>query len=243
MMMMTKSLLNTRWEDICVYEDDQYAVMNKPHGLATLEDRASPINVLKIVREKYPAATPCHRLDKETSGVLVVAKTDDAYKYFAGKLEARQIKKVYHAVVNGIQSFQNFEAGEPLFSSGSKTRVDRAGKQSLTLVQTLEVFKKHTLLKCFPVTGRMHQIRVHLAYHGASIVHDPLYGGNSAYLSELKKNFNQKKHEDENPMIRRLALHAFSITFDHPQTGETVEIEAPYPKDFEVLVKQLRKFS
>ncbi len=241
--MTNKSLLSLQWKDICILEDDQYAVINKPHGLSTLEDRSSPVNVLKIVREKYPTATPCHRLDKETSGVLVVAKTDDAYKYFAGKLEARQIKKVYHAVVNGILSFQNFEADEPLYSSGSKTRVDRAGKNSLTLVQTLEVFKKHSLLKCFPVTGRMHQIRVHLAHHGAPIVQDPLYGGDSAYLSDLKKNFNLKKHEDENPMIRRLALHAFSITFDHPETGEAVEIEAPYPKDFEVLVKQLRKFS
>lgn len=243
MTMTTKSLKNTSWKELCLFEDEHFAVVNKPAGLSTLEDRSSPIDLLKIVREKYTSATPCHRLDKETSGVLVVAKTDDAYKYFAGKLEARQVKKVYHAVTNGVHSFQDFEAGESLYSSGSKTRVDRSGKPSLTLVQTLEVFKKHTLVKCFPVTGRMHQIRVHLSYHGAPIVHDPLYGGESAYLSELKRNFNQKKFEEENPMIRRLALHAHSITFDHPETGDLMEIEAPYPKDFAVLVKQLRKFS
>ena len=230
------------WKDIILYQDDFLIIINKPAGVSTLDDRTSDLNILKLAREQNPEATTCHRLDKETSGVLVIANHPDTYKYFALKLEKREVKKVYHAVVSGCHSFNDFEATESLYSSGGKTRVDRDGKESLTLIQTLEVYKKHTLLKCFPFTGRTHQIRVHLSHHGAPIISDEMYGGEYAYLSMLKRNYNLKKFEEESPMIRRMALHASTITFLHPTTKETLEIEAPYPKDFEVLVKQLRKF-
>ena len=89
----------------------------------------------------------------------------------------------------------------------------------------------------------MHQIHVHLSYTGASIVSDEMYVGQQTYLSEFKRNFNQKKYEEERPIITRMALHANSITFVHPKSDKEVSVEAPYPKDFDVLVKQLRKFS
>lgn len=241
--MTTKNTLKISWEDLLIQEDENYAFINKPAGLSTLDDRSSKMSVLSLAKEQDKSFTPCHRLDKETSGVLSVAKNEEAYKYFAQRLEAREVKKVYHAVVNGIHDFQNVEADEPLYSSSSKSRVDFNGKPSLTLIQTLKIYKKHTLVKCFPFTGRMHQIRVHLAFHQAPIVSDSFYGGAPAYLSELKRNFNQKKYEDENPMIRRLALHAFSLSFLDPKTDKTTTIEAPYPKDFAVLVKQLGKFT
>ncbi len=231
-----------KWKDLIVYSDDSYSIINKPAGIATLDDRASEYNILKLAREQNPDATPCHRLDKETSGVLVIANHAEAYKYFAANLESREVKKVYHAVVDGLHSFDNVEADMPLYSTGSKTRIDRNGKESLTLIQTLKAFKKHTLVKCFPFTGRMHQIRVRLAYLGAPIVSDQLYGGREAFLSVLKRNYKQKKYEEEQPLIRRIALHAASITFVHPESEQSVKVEAPYPKDFEVLVKQLQKF-
>jgi 23S rRNA pseudouridine955/2504/2580 synthase len=240
--MTIKPPKDIQWKNLILHRDDNFTLINKPAGLSTLEDRASDVDVLKLARQENPKSTPCHRLDKETSGVLVVANHEEAYRYFAQKLEHREVKKIYHTVVDGVHAFQDFEANEPLYSTGQKTRVDREGKPSLTLIQTMDTFKRHTLIKCFPFTGRMHQIRVHLAHHGAPIVADTHYGGKQAYLSELKKNFNQKKFEEEVPMIRRLALHAFSISFVHPETGETTTVEAPYPKDFDVFVKQLRKF-
>lgn len=241
--MTNKQLTKLNWKDLVIQEDEYFAFVNKPAGLSTLDDRASGVSVLSLGKGISKDYSPCHRLDKETSGVLAVAKTEDAYKYFAQKLEAREVKKVYHAVVNGIHDFQNTEADEPLYSSSSRSRVDFNGKPSLTLIQSLQIFKKHTLVKCFPFTGRMHQIRVHLAHRSAPIVSDSFYGGAPAYLSELKRNFNQKKYEDENPMIRRLALHAQSLSFSDPKTEKTVTIDAPYPKDFAVFVKQLGKFS
>lgn len=241
--MKTNFLKKFSWQDAILFQDEDFTIINKPPGLSTLEDRSSDQSVLGFAKMKNDQASPAHRLDKDTSGVLVIANHSDAYKYFAEKLEHREVKKVYHAVVDGIKSFENFEAAESLHSSSNKTHMDRDGKPSLTLIQSLEFFKKHTLLKCFPVTGRMHQIRVHLAHHRSPIVHDALYGGPPAFLSDLKKNFNLGKFEEERPMISRLALHARSITFVHPKTGETVEVEASYPKDFDVFVKQLRKFS
>ena len=230
------------WEDLIIYRDEFFTIINKPSGISTLNDRISDLNILKMAREQNQAVSVCHRLDKETSGVLVLANHSEAYKDIALKLERREVKKVYHAVVAGCHSFNDYEATESLYSSSGKTRVDRNGKESLTLIHTLEVYKKHTLLKCFPFTGRTHQIRVHLAHAGSPIISDQLYGGENIYLSMLKRNYNLRKFEEESPLIRRMALHALRVAFIHPQTGETLEIEAPYPKDFEVLVKQLRKF-
>ncbi len=245
-MTMHKYVKGLRFEDIILKENDHYIVINKPPYISTLEDRNDPIDILKLAKEYHEDAQVCHRLDKETSGVLVIAKHQEAYRHFAILLEKRQVKKVYHAVVNGIHEFGNLEADQPIYSTNSKSRVDfRQGKPSLTLVSTLESFKKHTLVKCFPVSGRLHQIRVHLAFHEANIGCDPIYGGDYIYLSDLKRNFHLGKHKDEEkPLIERVALHAHSIAFHNfgEDESEVVEVEAPYPKDFAVLVKQLRKY-
>lgn len=240
---MHKAPKRIHFQDLIVHQDKDYTLVNKPPYLSSLEDRNTSVNLLKLAKEQNPDAQVCHRLDKETSGIIVIANHNEAYKYFAGLLQNREVKKVYHAVLVGQHKFENFEANEPLYSTSNKSRVDfRDGKPSLTLIETLEIFRKHTLVKCFPVTGRMHQIRAHLAHHEAHLVSDPYYGGEAVYLSKLKKNFNQKKWEEEKSIIDRVALHAFSITFKD-LTGEVLEIEAPYPKDFGVLVKQLKKYN
>lgn len=238
-----KQLKKISFPELIIHQDNDFTIINKPPFIASLEDRNDPINILQLARMENPDAQVCHRLDKETSGLLVIANHNDAYKHFADLLQNREVKKVYHAVLTGTHAFRSLEADEPLFSSSNKSRVDfRNGKPSLTLIESLEIFKKHTLIKCFPVTGRMHQIRAHLAHHNATIVQDLYYGGSPAYLSEIKRNFNHKKWEEENPMINRVALHAMNLAFKTID-GTVLEIEAPYPKDFEVLLKQLRKFN
>lgn len=245
-MTMHKSLKGITFKDLLLFEDEHYLIINKPPYISTLNDRNDPIDILMLAKEYHADAQVCHRLDKETSGVLVIAKDPEAYRQFAMSLEKRVVKKVYHAVVDGIHEFNNVEANQPISISTSKGRVDfREGKPSLTLISTMETFRHHTLVKCFPVTGRLHQIRVHLSFRKAPVCCDPVYGGPFIYLSQLKRNFNLSKQvEEESPIMSRVALHAFSIGFHHfARPNEIVEVDAPYPKDFAVLVKQLRKFS
>jgi 23S rRNA pseudouridine955/2504/2580 synthase len=240
---MHKNLKNISFEDLIIDETKDYALINKPPFIASLDDRAERINLLSLAKEQNEDYQICHRLDKETSGIVVFAKNADAYRNFAMQLENREVKKVYHAVVHGLHQFDDFEADEPLLTTSTKSRVDfRAGKPAFTLISTLERFKKHSLIKCFPVTGRMHQIRAHLAHHEAPIVNDPAYGGEAVFLSELKRKYNQKKWEEENPMINRVALHSYQVAFKDLE-GKVVEAEAEYPKDFSVLLKLLRKFN
>ncbi|MEP1034721.1 pseudouridine synthase [Ekhidna sp.] len=240
---MHKKLKKISFKDLIILDTDDYSVINKPSFIASLDDRAESKNLLSLAKEVDDEYQICHRLDKETSGILVFAKNPEAYRSFAMQLENREVKKVYHAVIHGLHKFEDFEADEPLHTTSTKSRVDfRAGKPAFTLVSTLEVFKRHSLVKCFPVTGRMHQIRAHLAYHEAPLINDPGYGGKPALLSELKRNYNYKKWEEENPIINRVALHSHQIAFKD-LSGEVVEAEAEYPKDFSVLIKLLRKFN
>ena len=240
---MHKRLKNIKFNELIIKETDDYVLVNKPPFLSSLDDRANSKNLLSLSKDVNEEYQICHRLDKETSGVVVFAKNADAYRNFAIQLENREVKKVYHAVVHGLHKFEDFESDDPLHTSSTKSRVDfRAGRPAFTLISTLELLKKHTLLKCFPVTGRMHQIRAHLTYHEAPIINDPMYGGQPAYLSELKRNYNHKKWEEENPMINRVALHSYQVAFKD-LNGEVIEGEATYPKDFSVLLKLLRKFN
>jgi 23S rRNA pseudouridine955/2504/2580 synthase len=123
-----------------------------------------------------------------------------------------------------------------------KVIIDRQkGKHAETWFRTLQVFRGYSLVECLPITGRMHQIRIHLTCLKAPIVCDEMYGGKYVYLSDLKKKFNLKKDTEELPLMRRVALHAYSLTFTL-LNGEVKEVIAPYPKDFAVLVKQLAKY-
>ena len=238
-----KKFAKLSFKDLILEDLEHYTIVNKPPYLSSLEDRNEDKNVLSLAKEVDENYQVCHRLDKETSGIMVLAKNPDAYRHFALQLEKREVKKVYHAVINGLHQFQDFEADEPLYTTTNKSRVDfKLGKPSLTLVETIKLFKKTSLVKCFPVTGRMHQIRAHLSYHEAPIAGDLAYGGLPIFLSELKRNYNIGRFEEERPMIDRVALHAHSIAF-RKLDGEVVEAQAPYPKDISVLIKQLTKYN
>lgn len=230
-------------QDIKIFENENYIIINKPPFFSTLDDKGSEQTILLLAKTENQNYQVAHRIDKETSGALVIAKNADAYRNLSIQFEKRQVDKIYHAVAEGIHNIDGLKIELPLsISARGNVKVDhRGGKPSQTMVKTEKAFKHYTLIKCKPLTGRMHQIRVHLASIGASLVQDELYGGKQLFLSSLKRKFNLKKETEEQPLIKRFALHAYSISFKDLD-GKTIEIVAPYPKDFDVLIKQLEKW-
>jgi len=231
-----------KFSDIILFEDDDYIVVNKPSLLATLDDRAENVNILLLAKGYWGDAQVCHRLDKETSGALLIAKNPEAYRNASMQFENREVTKIYHAVVDGIHDFSDVVVNQSLQVTG-KGHVKssfRNGKEAITTFNTIMAYRKHTLVECRPLTGRMHQIRVHLASLKASIINDEMYGGQKLFLSSLKKKYKLKKWTEEHPLINRFALHAFKLEFKSLK-GDSIQVEAKYPKDFRVLVDQLKK--
>ncbi|MEO1052860.1 MAG: RluA family pseudouridine synthase [Bacteroidota bacterium] len=229
--------------DFIIFEDDNYIVINKPPNIATLEDREQSYNILSLAVTYHPDAQVCHRLDKETSGALAIAKHPEAYKSLAVQFEKRQVKKHYHAVVEGVHDFQERVVDLNILKlSGGIVKLDREGKDAKTVFDTIQAFKGYTLINCQPITGRMHQIRIHLTNLNAPIVGDEVYGGSPFYLSKIKPKYKLKKWTEELPLIQRFALHAKQLRFENLD-GTEIVADAEYPKDFRVLVKQLEKNS
>jgi 23S rRNA pseudouridine955/2504/2580 synthase len=233
-----------KFSDLILFEDINYVVINKPPFISSLEDRNDDYNILQLGREYFPEIQVCHRLDKNTSGCLVLAKTTDAYKHMATQLYDRLVLKSYCAVVDGSHVFKKEKISAPIYiKSGGAVKIDpRRGRMSETIVNTIKTYKRHTLVECIPLTGRLHQIRVHLASKGAPITGDTTYGGKPFYLSAIKPNYKQSQRREELPLIRRFALHSYHISFTG-LSGEKCKFEAPYPKDFKILLQQLKKNS
>jgi 23S rRNA pseudouridine955/2504/2580 synthase len=231
------------FKDLILFENEDYLVVNKPPYLSTLDDRHEAQNILDLARQYTPDAQVCHRLDKETSGCLVIAKHPEAYRHIAIQFEDRKVNKIYHAVVEGIHQYDKVQVDRNIHATNKGiAKITKDGKPSTTVFNTLKTYYQHSLIECRPVTGRLHQIRIHLAYLKSPICGDEMYGGKPLYLSSLKRRFNLKKGTDEKPIMQRVSLHAYSIGF--LGMDEThIQVEAPYPKDFEVLVKQLEKNS
>lgn len=226
-----------------IWESDDYIVINKPPFVSSLDDRNDQTTILSLARAYHADAQLCHRLDKETSGVLVIAKNPDAYRHMSLQFENRTVKKEYHAVVDGIHDYKEVRYSQPIYKmSNGSVKIDKRGKDAVTYFQTLKAYKEHTLVECRPVTGRMHQIRIHLSYQHAPITGDLQYGGRPLLLSNIKRNYNLKKGTEELPLIKRLALHAHKITIKLLNDEEKT-FEAERPKDFKVLIKQLEKNS
>lgn len=228
------------FKEIIEYEDNDYIVINKPYNISTLEDRdKTKQNILKMAKDYTSDAQVCHRLDKETSGILAIAKNPEAYRHLAMQFENREVIKIYHAVVGGNRKLENELVEKSILQmKDGIVRIDREGKPASTIFNTLHIYGKYSLLACFPITGRMHQIRIHLASVGLPIIADAQYGGKDIYLSTLKKKFNLKNGTEELPLMKRVALHAYALTFKNLSNTE-ITIQAQYPKDFAVLMKQL----
>lgn len=223
-----------------LYEDADFVLVNKPPFISTLEDRHGRVNLLSLAREYTAPAQVCHRLDKDTSGVLAIAKNPEAYRHLNMQFESRKVGKVYHAVVDGIHNFKDELVEAPILKlDDGVVKISRSeGKPAQTWFTALRSFRYHSLIECRPITGRMHQIRIHLALQKAPITGDETYGGKPFLLSQVKRDYKLKKGTEEEPFMKRMALHAFSLQFEDME-GRRRLIEAPYPKDIQALLRQL----
>ena len=232
------------FQDRILFENDDFFVINKPPHTATLDERHDDKgdSMLRQAKEYWPDAQVGHRLDKETSGALIFAKHPSAYRHISMQFEHRQVTKIYHAVSSGIHDLQGVLVNLPILPLKiGVVRIDKMeGKEAETVFNTLDVFKRHTLIECMPFTGRMHQIRIHLQCLKASIVMDELYGGEKIFLSDFKRKFKMAKEVEEQPLISRVALHARALNFGL-MNEERQMVEAPYPKDMAALIQQLDK--
>lgn len=236
-----------RFEDLIMYEDDRVAVVNKPSGMASLQERGEETgpNLLDLARAWNPDAQLCHRLDRHTSGALIISKNPEIYREIAGQFARRETVKYYVALVKGVHHFDEFVIDAPIAiaTKGNKARINTlSGKDAMTIIDTAEQFKHYTLVNCHPVTGRLHQIRVHMAYAGYPLVGDELYGGENLLLSELKRNYNYNRRFEELPLNDGFMLHARAIRFLIPGDTEEKNFVADLPKKFEVCLKLLRKY-
>jgi len=186
-----------------------------------------------------------HRIDRDTSGLLLLARNAEAHKYYNTLFEQRTLKKTYYGLVIGSVAEDQGVYDQPIEPHPTllgKMRVGRKGKPAITHYTVEERFRGYTWVKFQIETGRTHQIRVHLYNAGHSLVCDPLYGTpDPILLSSFKRKFNMSKKEEERPLLSRLALHAYSVDLVDRQ-GEAHTFIAPLPRDLDATLKQLRKW-
>jgi RluA family pseudouridine synthase len=212
-----------------IFIDDQLLAVDKPAGLATLVEGWKPDDpyLLAILEQIFNPLWVVHRLDKETSGVIVFARTAEAHRSLNLQFDRRQIEKIYLAFVRGNPEWEQRHVRLPLRPNGDRrhrTLIDpKRGKPSSTDLVILERFTGFSLIRAIPHTGRTHQIRAHLSAIGFPIVGDQLYG----------------RTEIQN--VKRLGLHAASIKLYHPASGIETIFEAPLPDDLRNILLRLRE--
>jgi 23S rRNA pseudouridine1911/1915/1917 synthase len=249
-------------------EDEFLAAFDKPSGLPVAPGprEKARVTLIGLVRGRFgQAIANVHRLDTAASGVVLCARTKQALDFLSGQFQSKSVRKTYLALVAVLPPERLGSAAGPVRDGAGalpaeftvdlalgedehvpgRVRVfkKRGGKPSVTQFRVLESFGRFAWLECRPLTGRTHQVRVHLAAAGAPVLNDPLYGDAASVLllSDMKRGYKGLK--TEKPLLSRLALHAVSLGFEHPGSREPMEVAAPLPREFEIALKYLRKFS
>jgi 23S rRNA pseudouridine1911/1915/1917 synthase len=231
-----------------IFEDDQIIVVNKPAELLTIPDRHDDTkpSLYAQLNQKYGKVFIVHRLDRETSGILVFAKNEAAHRHLSMQFENHETSKIYLALLDGVLHQQEGEIDKPIAPHSSvkgKMVIAKRGKDSLTRYKVVEQFKHFTLVEANILTGRTHQIRVHFLSLGYPLAVDVLYGKRSElYLSQIKKKIKIGKFDEERPIMIRTTLHAYQLCFKHPLSMEPLVFTSEIPKDFAALLNQLRKW-
>lgn len=250
-----------------IYQDEALLAVNKAPRLAVLAGRGRKENLLDLLAADKTLAGQkpllVHRIDADTSGLILFARTPEAQKTLAEQFRLRTVTKEYWALVRGTPLHESGSVDLPIGSDPhNKNRMVIRGlepKKSRTKWVVAQRFGRSgegaggggggggaaavTLLKVYPVTGRRHQIRVHLKAIGYPLAVDPYYGGEHLLLSEFKKKYKLGKFQEERPLMDRLTLHARSLTFTHPLTNEPTTWIAELPKDFRSALAALERWA
>jgi 23S rRNA pseudouridine955/2504/2580 synthase/23S rRNA pseudouridine1911/1915/1917 synthase len=230
-----------------LFENDSFIVIDKPAGLLSIPDReGKDVSVKKLLQEKYGRIFTVHRLDRDTSGVIVFAKDEATHKYLSGIFEGRDVEKLYLGLVQGALPQKQGSIDAAIMEHPSKPGVmvvNKRGKAALTDYEVVDELTAYSLVRFRIHTGRTHQIRVHMQSLGHPICCDELYGdARPIFLSSIKRNYKLSRDaEHERPLLARLALHANILRFTDA-AGTPHTFEAPLPKDMRALLQQLHKW-
>ena len=248
-----------------LYEDDVLAVVNKPADMVVHPSRGHWSGTLvSALAYKYDELSTVrgperpgivHRLDRDTSGVILIAKNNVSHARLAGLFQTKKIHKEYFAIVSGVPPFDSDVVDLPIGHHPKNrekmtiARSDPEAKPAVTRFEVLERFRGFSTVRALPQTGRTHQIRVHLAHVGTPVLCDKLYGGfSSITLGEIagKRGAPAVPRAGEGdfgaPVLSRQALHARRLTFTHPDTGNEITVEAPIPEDMQAALDAIRKY-
>ncbi|MDB9865651.1 23S rRNA pseudouridine(1911/1915/1917) synthase RluD [Candidatus Thioglobus sp.] len=229
-----------------VYEDEDIIVINKQFGLVTHPGAgnwtgtlANALLYFDPALSKLDRAGIVHRLDKNTSGLMVIARNEKSQKYLVEQLQNHSVDREYSAIVYG-HMIAGGTVDEPI-GRDPKDRVKQAvlmsGKDATTHYRAIDRFKSHTHVKAILETGRTHQIRVHLSYVGHPLIGDPMYGGRVRFPKKASEELKEALLDS-----KRQALHSKKLTLTHPISGESMSWKAPLPDDMTALLEVLKKF-
>ena len=248
------------WEVPVLFEDEHLLAISKPASLLTSPDRYDPkrANLMRMLLEGVERQVPwavergikyianAHRLDFETTGILLLAKDRPTLVSLANQFGAMKPSKTYVALAMGVPTEDAFTVDLRLSPDPRRVglmRWTRTGKPSVTNFNVKEKFAGASLIECRPLTGRTHQIRVHLRARGHPIYGDEAYDGELLLLSQIKRGYRPKSGQGERSLTPTVALHAWKLELPHPVGGAMVQVEAPWPKDLTVALKYLRQYA
>ncbi|MGE5519941.1 MAG: RluA family pseudouridine synthase [Candidatus Dadabacteria bacterium] len=234
-------------DDSIIQETKDFVAINKSPRLLSIPDReGKEISLKQMLKEKYGEIFTVHRLDKETSGLIVFALNEQMHKHLSQQFESRETKKIYNGFVLGNPAQSEGTINEPISEHPHKRgvmTVYKKGKESITEYKVLDSYRLYSWMEFRILTGRTHQIRVHMKHIGHPIVCDEVYGdGKPVYISSFKSRYKiSKSDEEERPILHRLALHSSELSFSDLE-GKTIHLQAPIPKDLSATLNQMNKY-
>ena len=230
-----------------IFENEDFIAIDKAAGMLTIPDRHddNQLSLYKILLKQYKQIFIVHRLDRETSGLVLFAKNEQTHRYLSQLFEKRNIEKIYLGIIRGSLPEKEGSINEAIAEHPSLKGVmiiSKKGKPSSTDFVMLEDFGFYSLVQFNIHSGRTHQIRVHMKFSSHPIACDPIYGdGKPILLSSFKKKYKLSLHEEaERPLVNRLALHSYRLIFKDAHS-KLHTLEAPLPKDLRALLQQLKK--